>query len=29
MFLDPREGLDAEKALVLASDMKSLYKNMQ
>ncbi len=29
LFLDPRQGLDAEKALVLTSDMKSLYKDMQ
>ena len=28
LFLDPRQGLDAEKALVLTSDIKSLYKDM-
>ena len=29
LFLDPRQGPDAEKALVLTSDMKSLHKDMQ
>jgi hypothetical protein len=29
LFLDPRQGLDTEKALVLTSNMKSLYKDIQ
>ncbi len=29
LFLDPRQGPNAEKALVLTSDMKSLHKDMQ
>jgi len=29
LFLDPRKGPEVEKALVLTSDMKSLYKDMQ
>ncbi len=29
LFLDPRQGLDAEEALVLTSDMKSLHKDIQ
>ncbi len=29
LFLDPRQGLDTEKALVLTSNIKSLYKDMQ
>jgi hypothetical protein len=28
LFLDPRQGLDAEKALVLTSNIKSLYKDI-